>query len=109
MGARVYSPKLARFTQVDRIDGGSCNAYSFTCGNPIVDPDLTGDSIASWVGDHIIEPLCKRITPLKDSTCEKSGKALQDGFAKVSDFLGKASVAAGVLSAGLAIASVVPA
>ena len=50
MGARVYSPKLARFTQADPIDGGSCNQYDFSCGDPVNVPDLSGEGITDWLG-----------------------------------------------------------
>ena len=42
MGARPYQADLGRFLSVDPIDGGSCNAYEYTCQDPINAYDLTG-------------------------------------------------------------------
>ena len=42
MGVRLYSPALGRFLQVDPIYGGSCNAYEYTCADPINATDLDG-------------------------------------------------------------------
>ncbi len=42
MGARLYSPATGRFLQVDPVYGGSCNAYDYTCQNPVNGSDLTG-------------------------------------------------------------------
>ncbi|WP_146605870.1 LamG-like jellyroll fold domain-containing protein [Micromonospora craterilacus] len=42
MGVRLYSPALGRFLQVDPVAGGSCNAYEYTCADPINATDLDG-------------------------------------------------------------------
>jgi RHS repeat-associated protein len=42
MGARVHSPLLGRFLQVDPVRGGSANDYDYTNGDPINFTDRTG-------------------------------------------------------------------
>jgi hypothetical protein len=47
MGARVYSPMLGRFLQVDPVIGGSANDYDYVGGDPINRSDRAGtDSLA---------------------------------------------------------------
>ncbi|GAA1693229.1 hypothetical protein GCM10009745_43420 [Kribbella yunnanensis] len=42
MGVRLYNPVTGRFLQVDPVYGGSCNAYEYTCADPINGVDLDG-------------------------------------------------------------------
>jgi RHS repeat-associated protein len=49
MGARPYSPLLARFLSVDPVEGGSANDYDYVAGNPINATDLDGRACWSWV------------------------------------------------------------
>jgi RHS repeat-associated protein len=42
MGARLYSPVLGRFLQVDPVPGGSANAYDYCSADPISCVDLAG-------------------------------------------------------------------
>jgi RHS repeat-associated protein len=42
MGARLYDPGTGRFLQVDPVFGGSCNAYDYTCQDPVNACDLNG-------------------------------------------------------------------
>lgn len=42
MGARQYSPRLARFLETDPVTGGSANAYTYTFGDPNNTNDITG-------------------------------------------------------------------
>lgn len=45
MGARLYVPQLGRFTQPDPVVGGSCNAYEYTCQDPVNRFDLDGQCV----------------------------------------------------------------
>jgi RHS repeat-associated protein len=42
MGARPYNPGEAHFLTVDPVDGGCANAYTYSFGDPLNNPDLTG-------------------------------------------------------------------
>lgn len=42
MGVRTYLPTLGRFLQIDPVEGGSCNAYDYVCGDPLNSFDLDG-------------------------------------------------------------------
>ncbi len=42
MGARLYSPQLGRFLEVDPVEGGSANDYEYTAGDPVNRMDLDG-------------------------------------------------------------------
>jgi RHS repeat-associated protein len=44
MGARPFNPGEARFLTVDPINGGCANAYTYSFGDPLNHPDLTGQS-----------------------------------------------------------------
>jgi hypothetical protein len=46
MGLRLYNAATGRFLQTDPINGGSCNAYEYACGNPVTGSDLTGCTCA---------------------------------------------------------------
>ncbi len=49
MGARPYSPLLARFLSVDPVEGGSANDYDYVNGDPINHTDIDGKwAIKSW-------------------------------------------------------------
>jgi RHS repeat-associated protein len=45
LGARYYDPGLGRFTQVDPVQGGSCNAYDYACGDSVNSSDLEGSCL----------------------------------------------------------------
>lgn len=42
MGVRSYLPSIGRFLQPDPVLGGSCNAYEYTCQDPLNVYDLDG-------------------------------------------------------------------
>ncbi|MEU4395567.1 DNRLRE domain-containing protein [Kribbella sp. NPDC023855] len=42
MGVRLYNPVSGRFLQTDPVYGGSCNAYEYTCADPVDKTDLDG-------------------------------------------------------------------
>ena len=62
MGARPYTPLLARFLTVDPVEGGTANAYTYVT-DPINDTDLTGmfgwrsalKSAGRWAGKHKLD------------------------------------------------------
>jgi RHS repeat-associated protein len=43
MGARPYLPSDGRFLQIDPIEGGCANNYTYGFGDPLNHPDLTGE------------------------------------------------------------------
>lgn len=43
MGARPYQASTGRFTQPDPIQGGCANQYTYAFGDPLSNPDLTGE------------------------------------------------------------------
>jgi RHS repeat-associated protein len=67
MGVRLYNPTTGRFLSIDPIEGGSCNAYEYTCADPINNLDLDGRAI--WV--HI----CIRYCYKGGKAAGKAGKA----------------------------------
>ncbi|MFD2768242.1 DNRLRE domain-containing protein [Micromonospora eburnea] len=48
MGVRLYNTTTGRFLQVDPVDGGSCNAYDYTCADPANKFDVDGKK---WCSD----------------------------------------------------------
>jgi RHS repeat-associated protein len=56
MGARVYSPTLGRFLEVDPVEGGSANSYDYVDGDPINAFDYAGTwgwkNIKKWTKDR---------------------------------------------------------
>ncbi|MER6302978.1 ricin-type beta-trefoil lectin domain protein [Kitasatospora sp. NPDC001539] len=50
MGARLYSPALGRFLQVDPVPGGNAGAYDYCTGDPINCTDLDGNwGMPKWL------------------------------------------------------------
>ncbi|MFC6083600.1 LamG-like jellyroll fold domain-containing protein [Sphaerisporangium aureirubrum] len=49
MGVRLYSPDLGRFLQSDPMVDGSCNAYEYTCADPVNKIDLDGRAIPAII------------------------------------------------------------
>lgn len=52
MGERYYDPTLGRFTQVDPVEGGSCNDYDYVCGDPVNETDLSGTAMEDCEADR---------------------------------------------------------
>ncbi|GAA1376017.1 RHS repeat-associated core domain-containing protein [Streptomyces beijiangensis] len=50
MGIRLYDPTAGRFLSVDRIAGGSANAYDYAGANPVTNTDLNGTMIVCGGG-----------------------------------------------------------
>jgi RHS repeat-associated protein len=48
MGARLYSPSIGRFLQVDPVPGGSANAYDYCNADPVNCTDLDGH-LPKWM------------------------------------------------------------
>lgn len=68
MGVRLYNTTTGRFLQVDPVYGGSCNAYDYTCADPINQEDLDGKWIA-LIARGVVAG-CK----LWKSWCARAGK-----------------------------------
>jgi RHS repeat-associated protein len=49
MGARPYHPTLGRFLQVDPIEGGCANDYTYVRGDPINSADLNGEGCPGFI------------------------------------------------------------
>jgi hypothetical protein len=89
MGARAYNPAEARFLSVDPVIGGCANPYTYGYGDPLNDPDLTGQGSF----------YCK---PIDAITAIDVGQAIRDGSGsllakildKVSGPIGDAIIAA---------------
>ena len=58
MGARIYSSVLARFLQVDPIEGGTANSYAYVI-DAINDLDLSGEFSCRW---------CRRVAGIANRT-----------------------------------------
>jgi len=48
MGVRLYNPTTGRFLSIDPVAGGSCNAYEYTCADPVNGLDLDGKKCWKW-------------------------------------------------------------
>ncbi|MFF7633360.1 ricin-type beta-trefoil lectin domain protein [Kitasatospora sp. NPDC008050] len=50
MGARLYSPVLGRFLQIDPVPGGNASAYDYCTGDPVNCTDLDGNwGMPKWL------------------------------------------------------------
>ncbi|MFE7491162.1 ricin-type beta-trefoil lectin domain protein, partial [Kitasatospora sp. NPDC057541] len=50
MGARLYSPALGRFLQIDPVPGGNAGAYEYCTGDPVNCTDLDGNwGMPKWL------------------------------------------------------------
>jgi RHS repeat-associated protein len=43
MGARIYQTSTGRFLTIDPVQGGCANLYTYAYGDPVNDPDLSGE------------------------------------------------------------------
>ena len=81
MGVRLYSPVTGRFLQTDPVYGGSCNAYEYTCADPVDTFDLDGKKAKKkkkkWKSDLLFW-----VGPLKrfGKAAAKKAKWLWNGY-----------------------------
>jgi RHS repeat-associated protein len=64
MGVRLYNPTTGRFLQTDPVYGGSCNAYEYTCADPVDKYDLNGKWIC-WSKKCALKYAAKKWKQLK--------------------------------------------
>ncbi len=64
MGVRLYNPTTGRFLQTDPIYGASCNAYEYTCADPVDKVDLDG-KWPCWSKKCLLKAAAKKLKALK--------------------------------------------
>lgn len=64
MGVRLYNPTTGRFLQVDPIYGAGCNAYEYTCADPVDKTDLNG-KWPCWTKKCMLKAAAKKWKALK--------------------------------------------
>ncbi|MFC9691851.1 DNRLRE domain-containing protein [Kribbella sp. NPDC056951] len=64
MGVRLYNPTTGRFLQTDPIWGAGCNAYEYTCADPVDKTDLDGKWMC-WTKKCVAKALAKKLKELK--------------------------------------------
>jgi RHS repeat-associated protein len=98
MDARVYQSSTGRFLQLDLVDGGCANLYTYGFGDPINHPDTSGQSVAAGTA------LCST-TPGHNIFEGHSGTL----FAIGSILIGLAALGCGIATAGICDAIIVAA
>jgi RHS repeat-associated protein len=64
MGVRLYNPTTGRFLQTDPVYGASCNAYEYTCADPVDKVDLDG-KWPCWSKKCLLKAAAKKWKALK--------------------------------------------
>ncbi|GAA3564644.1 DNRLRE domain-containing protein [Kribbella ginsengisoli] len=64
MGVRLYNPTTGRFLQTDPIYAGGCNAYEYTCADPVDKVDLDG-KWPCWSKKCLLKAAAKKWKALK--------------------------------------------
>jgi RHS repeat-associated protein len=64
MGVRLYNPTTGRFLQVDPVPGAGCNAYEYTCADPVDKVDLDG-KWPCWSKKCLLKAAAKKLKALK--------------------------------------------
>ena len=107
MGVRLYVPALGPFLQVDPIEGGGANDYSWPT-DPINGHDLTGEKWSiekpAQATTKVANPASKQSRPVPRPT-----KPLRWGYFILSNFGAAMNVAgfvSGAISTGLAVAAI---
>lgn len=109
MGVRLYTPTTGRFLQTDPVEGGSCNAYDYTCADSVNNLDLDGRFCifgrragrsgckgggarlrlfgkgALAIGMTVVAPFCYKVVQHKVAACVVSIEAAKAQWQDVLD------------------------
>ncbi len=102
MGARQYLPRLGRFIEIDSVEGGSANDYSYVI-DPINGSDL--DGMCGWTDPWgRVKKVARRATRIAKSTAKAVGRRVRtNGLGK--HWRGALQVVTVVASAGCVAAT----